>query len=189
MGRYGASELLRNKNVQKKALDYALDKAKPFLANTASSMINQLSTAIRPNRKYKTDRKDLDGRGLDVHNLIGKLPRPKGGFTFPGHYYTGPYNPLEKQVKYDPNTGEILEIYQQPTGKTDAVSMQHDVDYSVCANKPDPRKCKNKADRKMVAALDQIPWKQRQWGHALARNTINTKQKHGLGKPKNVRRF
>ena len=67
--------------------------------------------------------------------------------------------------------------------------MQHDVDYSVCANKADPRKCKNKADRKMVAALDENPWKQRQWGHALARNTINTKQKLGLGKPKNVTRF
>ena len=41
----------------------------------------------------------------------------------------------------------------------------------------------------MVAALDKIPWKQRQWGHALARNTINTKQKLGLGIPKNVTRF
>ena len=58
-----------------------------------------------------------------------------------------------------PNTGQILKIYdQQPTGKTDAVSMQHDVDYSVCGNKPksDQVKCKNEADRKMVKALDAI---------------------------------
>ena len=42
----------------------------------------------------------------------------------------------------------------------------------------------------MVAALDAIPWKERQWGHALARNTINVKQKLGLGfTPKNGRRF
>ena len=27
-------------------------------------MLNQLSTKVRPNRRYKTDRKDLDGRGL-----------------------------------------------------------------------------------------------------------------------------
>ena len=74
--------------------------------------------------------------GLDIHKAIGKLPKPKGGFTLPGHNYTGPYNPLEQQLKYDPNTGQILEIYQQPSGKTDAVSMQHDVDYSVCGNKP-----------------------------------------------------
>ena len=76
------------------------------------------------------------GKGLDIHKAIGKLPKPKCGFTLPGHNYTGPCNPLEQQLKYDPNTGQILEIYQQPTGKTDAVSMQHDVDYSVCGNKP-----------------------------------------------------
>ena len=33
----------------------------------------------------------------------------------------------------------------------------------------------------MVKALDAVPWKQRQWGHAAARNTINLKQKLGLG--------
>ena len=82
-----------------------------------------------------------------------------------------------------PNTGQILEIYQQPTGKTDAVSMQHDVDYSVCGNKPknDQVKCKNDADRKMVKALDAIPWKERQWGHAVARNAIAAKSKLGMG--------
>ena len=30
-------------------------------------------------------------------------------------------------------------------------------------------------------ALDEVPWKERQWGHWLARNTINTKRKLGLG--------
>ena len=30
--------------------------------------------------------------------------------------YTGPYNDLENQVRYNPETGEILEIYDQPTG-------------------------------------------------------------------------
>ena len=39
----------------------------------------------------------------------------------------------------------------------------------------------------MVAALDSIPWKERQYGHWLARNIINTKQKLGLG-AKNSRR-
>ena len=45
----------------------------------------------------------------------------------------------------------------------------------------DNRKCKNKADRKMVKSLDAIPYNERQWGHWLARNLINTKQKLGLG--------
>ena len=276
MGRYYTSEALRNPKLQKKS--YTLDKLNPMIQNVGSQALNQLSTKIRPNIKYKTDRKDLDGAGiidkalksgvarspwqvdykkgfelltdpnlfkspssskelmkenvkrykqlynnamengykgsynkfvkeigvassptytfplfgggLDIHKAILKVA-PKKGFVMPGHRYTGPGNPLEKQLKYDPNTGQILEIFQQPTGKTDAVSMQHDVDYSVCGNKPksDQVKCKNDADRKMVKALEAIPWKERQWGHAVARNTIAAKAKLGLGvkKPKNVK--
>ena len=57
-----------------------------------------------------------------------------------------------------------MEIYEQPTGATAAITMQHDVDYSVCGNKQKSEQvqCKNEADRKMVASLDAIPWKQRQ---------------------------
>ena len=33
----------------------------------------------------------------------------------------------------------------------------------------------------MVKALDAVPYKQRQWGHAAARNAINAKKKLGLG--------
>ena len=56
--------------------------------------------------------------------------------------------------------------------------MQHDVDYTLCG---DDKKCKNKTDAKMVKALDSIPWKERQWGHAGVRNVIAAKQKLGLG--------
>ena len=54
--------------------------------------------------------------------------------------------------------------------------MQHNVDYSECK---DDRKCKNKADRKMVKLLDNVPYNERQWDHWLARNIINTKQSFG----------
>ena len=178
MGRYYGSEALRNPKLQKKALDYALDKLNPMIQNVGSQAFDQLSTKIRPNRKYKTDRKDLDGAGVDIHKLIGSLPKPKGGWTLPGHKYTGPYNDLENQVRWDPKTGEILEIYDEPTGRTDAIAMQHDVDYAVCQ---DDKKCKHKADKKMVKALDSIPYKDRQWGQSFARNAINIKQKLGLG--------
>ena len=193
MGRYYGSEALRNPKFQKKALDYALDKLNPMIQNVGSQALNQLSTKIRPKKKYKTNRKDLDGGSLDIHNAILKIA-PKKGFVMPGHHYTGPGNPLDEQLKYNPNTGQILEIYDQPTGKTDAVSMQHDVDYSVCGNRPKKNqvKCKNDADRKMVKALDEIPWKERQWGHVVARNAIASKAKLGLGvkkqgKSKNVK--
>ena len=190
MGRYYGSEAMRNPKLQKKALDYALDKLNPILQNVGSQALNQLSTKIRPKKKYKTNRKDLDGGSLDIHNAILKIA-PKKGFVMPGHHYTGPGNPLDEQLKYNPNTGQILEIYDQPTGKTDAVSMQHDVDYG---NRPKKNqvKCKNDADRKMVKALDEIPWKERQWGHVVARNAIASKAKLGLGvkkqgKSKNVK--
>ena len=121
------------------------------------------------------------GGAFDLHKAIGKLPKPKKGWTLPGHNYTGPYNPLEKQLSNDPKTGKILKIYQQPTGATDAIAMQHDVDYAVCAGKKNEKGCKHDADKKMVKALDAIPKNKRQWGHAAARNAISSKQKVGLG--------
>ena len=126
--------------------------------------------------------------GVDIHKQILKVA-PYRGLTIPGHNYTGPGNPLHDQLRHD-DEGNILEIYQQPTGPTDAVSMQHDVDYTVCGNKPksEQLKCKHTADKKMVKSLDAIPWKDRQWGHTLARTMINTKQKLGLGIQKNARR-
>ena len=35
---------------------------------------------------------------MDIHEIIGKLPRPEKGFVLPSHRYTGPYNPLHKQL-------------------------------------------------------------------------------------------
>ena len=61
MGRYYGSETLRNPKLQKKAIEYAPDKLNPMIQNVGSQALNQLSTKIRPKKKYKTDRKDLDG--------------------------------------------------------------------------------------------------------------------------------
>ena len=134
-GRYYVSEALRNPNLQKKAIHYTLDKARPVFQKVGSEMLDQISTKVRPNRHHKTDRPDLDVAGFDIHSAIGKPPKPKRGWTLPGHNYTGPYNPLEQQVNYDPETSQIREIYQPPTGATDAIAMQHDVDYGVCSNR------------------------------------------------------
>ena len=85
-----------------------------FVTDTAGKALDQLSTTIRPDKKYVTDRKDLDGSGIDIHKLVGKLPRPKAGWT-PGKYkYMGAYNPLDKQLEYDPETGEVLRWHVMP---------------------------------------------------------------------------
>ena len=106
MGRFFASEWLREPRAQQ----MLINKTAPLLKKG----IDQLSTAIRTKKPYKTNRKDLDGagifssalygfnyapwtsvgRGVDIHKAIGKRPKPKGGWTLPGHNYTGPYNPL-----------------------------------------------------------------------------------------------
>ena len=62
MGRYGASELMRNKKLQKKAVNYGINKLTPFIQDSVGTAMDQLSTKVRPKKKYKTDRKDLDGR-------------------------------------------------------------------------------------------------------------------------------
>ena len=164
LGRRGAARAIKSDFAKKKMKEVG----EKYLGQVIDSVTDDLSKTIDPQ----------SGGRVDIHKAIGKLPRSKRGWTLRGYKYTGPYNDLEKQLKYDPGTGEILEIYDQPTGTTDAIAMQHDVDYTVCG---DDKECKHGADRKMVQALDAVPWNERQWGHWLARNAINTERKLGLG--------
>ena len=91
------------------------------------------------------------GSGIDIHKWIGKLPKPKAGWT-PGKYkYMGPYNPLEKQLSYNPETGEVTEWKVKPYNKVDEIAAYHDICYDMGKNKGD-------CDREMVQSLDQIPY-------------------------------
>ena len=81
---------------------------------------------------------------IDIHKAIGKLPiLPKRGFTLPNMHYCGPYNPLNSQVIYDKN-GNIIKYIQKPTGRTDEICSQHDIDYELSKNIND----KHNADKK-----------------------------------------
>ena len=122
------------------------------------------------------------GKGIDIHKWIGKLPRPKAGWT-PGNYkYMGAYNPLDKQLEYDPQTGEVLRWHIMPYNKVDEISAYHDICYDMGKNK-------GECDREMIKSLDKIPYgTMPKWGQT-ARFLINTKQKMGLGvNSKNVNR-
>ena len=94
-------------------------KKKTNTDNTEKITTNNNAMAIRGNCKICGTKKYLfvkneKGNGIDIHKLIGKIPRPKTGWT-PGNYkYLGPYNPLESQVSFDENTGEIKKIHDQP---------------------------------------------------------------------------
>ena len=158
MGRCGASELMRNKNLQRKAINYGINKLTPFIQESVGSAIDELSTKVIPNKKYKTNRAELDGKGIDIHKWIGKLPRPKAGFT-PGKYkYMGAYNPLDKQLEYDPETGEVLKWKVLPYNKVDEISAYHDICYDMGKNK-------GECDKEMVKSLDEIPYGEMpKWG-------------------------
>ena len=71
MGRFFASEWLREPGAQK----MLIGKAEPFLRKG----IDQLSTAIRPKKAYKTNRKDLDkwypsqSGGLFIQTLVFRI--------------------------------------------------------------------------------------------------------------------
>lgn len=124
------------------------------------------------------------GKGMDVHKWIGKLPKPKAGFTPSKYKHMGPYNPLHKQLAYDKNTGELTKWYVQPYNKVDEIAAYHDICYEMGKNKGD-------CERRVVKSLDQIPYGEMpKWGQT-GRFFINTKQKLGLGvknKTKNGKR-
>ena len=94
----------------------------------------------------------------------------------------GVYNPLEKHLRYNPETGEVLEWKVKPYNKLDEISAYHDICYDMGKNT-------GECDRDMVKSLDKIPYgEMAKWG-STARFLINTKQKLGLGlNTKNVKR-
>ena len=113
--------------------------------------------------------------------MIGYLPKPKAGFTPLDYKYMGPYNPLQDQLKYNKDTGEIIEYYVKPKNKLDEISAHHDVCYDMGKNKQD-------CDRTMVKSIDKISYNQKPWGATAVRNIINTKQNLGLGIKKSKKR-
>lgn len=89
-----------------------------------------------------------------------------------------PYNPLDKQIEYDKNTGEVLKWNVQPHNNVDEIAAYHDICYDMGKDKGD-------CDRKMVEQLDEIPYGQISKMGQVARTIINNKQKLGLGVSKN----
>ena len=69
IGRYYASEAMRDPKLQRKAIDWAVEKGKPMFRKVGNTVLDELSTKVRPKIRYKTDRPDLDnptGAGIPV---------------------------------------------------------------------------------------------------------------------------
>ena len=112
---------------------------------------------------------------IDIHALLEKNPitkkmlQPKFGYQ-----YLGPYNPLDKQMLYNKQTGDIYKYYDKPKNVLDKIASKHDTCYSVGKNK-------NDCDRIMVKEIDNIQYKDRPFGTFAIKQIINTKQKLGIG--------
>ena len=79
--------------------------------------------------------------------MIGKIPfKPKRGYVLPGHKFTGPYNPLDKQL----DSRDRSKPRNEPFNAVDATSMHHNICYT------DNPGGKSDCDWKMLAELKSI---------------------------------
>ena len=94
--------------------------------------------------------------------------------------YTGPGNPVEKQVDFHPYTGQIYKIHDPPSSNNDRCSMLHDIKYTVAENiGQNSKDIKNKkldADREWLDCFKvKTPY------DILAYSAITSKKTLGLG--------
>ena len=84
---------------------------------------------------------------IDIHKVITGNPisknllRPWGSNSNPNslrgklfNRYTGPGNPVQSQVDFNPYTGQIYKVNDPPSSKNDRCSMFHDIKYTVAEN-------------------------------------------------------
>ena len=98
------------------------------------------------NKKIKRPKKRKNkqiGKKIDIHSLIEKLPKPSKGWVLPNHHYTGPGNPLHKQLDLNDKPKKKY----LPYNKIDKISMKHDICY-----RDSPEK-KRECDKAMLQEL------------------------------------
>ena len=84
------------------------DNAKRGVKKMASKYIDQALDSFMGDVSKKLDPGKIGG-SVDIHKAILKVA-PKKGFVMPGHRYTGPGNPLDEQLKYDPKTRRSMRL-------------------------------------------------------------------------------
>ena len=97
-------------------------------------MVIDVHKAIIPNSISKNLLRPW-GSNVNSYSLRGKL------FS----KYTGPGNPVEKQVDFHPYTGQIYKVNDLPSSNNDRCSMLHDIKYTVAENVgQNPKDIKNR---------------------------------------------
>ena len=130
---------------------------------------------------------------IDIHraftgNPIRKnLLKPWGSNSNPNsirgklfNKYTGPGNPVEKQVDFHPYTGQIYKVHDTASSNNDRCSMFHDIKYTGAENiGQNPKDIKN---RKLDAEEQWLDcFKPRTPYDMLVYKAIKSKKTLGLG--------
>lgn len=112
---------------------------------------------------------------MDIHKVIGRLPRPKKGFVLPYHKYTGPWNPLDKQL--DKNDNPLPG--QEPYNAVDNISLHHDICYRDNNSKVGKQNCDDEmlSDLKVLKAKDL----REKIDRKLVQGVMSTKRRMGWG--------
>ena len=63
---------MRNEKLQKKAVNHGINKLTPLIQDSVATSMDQLSTKVRPKKKYKTNRPQLDGKGITPMTVVKK---------------------------------------------------------------------------------------------------------------------
>ena len=125
---------------------------------------------------------------VDIHKVITGNPITKNLMKPWGsnkqktifNKYTGPGNNLKSQIDFNPYTGEIYKVHDQPSSSNDRCSMYHDVEYTVAQNvgknNKDIKRLKHIADDKWLRCFKpRSPW------DIAAYSAIKSKKTLGLG--------
>ena len=130
---------------------------------------------------------------IDIHkaitsNRISKnLLKPWGSNSNPNslrgklfNKYTGPGNPVEKQVDFHTHTGQIYKVNDPPSSNNDRCSMLHDIKYTVAENID--QNSKDIKNRKLDADKEWLDcFKVKTPYDMLAYPAIKSKKSLGLG--------
>ena len=130
---------------------------------------------------------------IDIYKIItgnpisNNLMKPWGSNSKPNslrgkmfNRYTGPGNDLKQQLDFNPYTGEIYKVHDQPSSNNDRCSMLHDVKYTVAENigrdSKDIKNLKLKADKEWLDCFKvRTPY------DLAAYSAIKSKKLLGLG--------
>ena len=125
---------------------------------------------------------------IDIHKVITGNPITKNLLKPWGsnkektifNKYTGPGNPIEKQVDFHPYTGQVYKVNDPPSSNNDRCSMFHDIKYTVAENigrdSKDIKSKKLEADKEWLNCFKpRSPW------DIAAYTAIKSKKTLGLG--------